>query len=113
LVGIEHYVINTMKSIYEIFKGNEHLIDLHPVEELIDYTQELEGMIFEKNMEKDKEHIFKSMLEDILTSCNELEENKLLVERYPDLYKKMDADIIVESLKKFILEMNRNHRLGL
>ena len=102
-----------MRSISQIFKDNEHLMDLHPVEELVDYTRELEGMVFEKNLEDDKEHILKSMLEDILNSCNELEENKLLVERYPDLYKKMDADIMVESLKNFILEMNRNHRLGL
>jgi len=34
-----------MKSISQIFKGNEHLMDLSPVEELIDYTQELEGQV--------------------------------------------------------------------
>jgi hypothetical protein len=88
-------------------------MDLHPVEELIQYTQELEGRVFEVNLEDDKEDIFKSMLQDILTSCNELEENKILIERYPELYKKMDAEILVENLKNYILEMNRIHKLRL
>ena len=37
-----------MKSISQIFQGNEHLMDLSPVEELIEYVQELEGQVFEK-----------------------------------------------------------------
>jgi hypothetical protein len=41
-----------MKSVSQIFKGNEHLMDLGPVEELIEYTQELEGMVFENKMEE-------------------------------------------------------------
>ncbi len=102
-----------MKNIRQIFKDNKELMDLHPVEELIQYTQELEGRVFEVNLEDDKEDIFKSMLQDILTSCNELEENKILIERYPELYKKMDAEILVENLKNYILEMNRIHKLRL
>lgn len=102
-----------MKNIRQIFKGNEELMKLQPVEELIEYTQELEGNVFEVNLEDDKEDIFKSMIQDILTSCNELDENKILVERYPELYKKMDAEILVDNLKKYILEMNRIHKLRL
>lgn len=102
-----------MKNIRQIFKGNEELMKLQPVEELIEYTQELEGNVFEVNLEDDKEDIFKSMIQDILTSCNELDENKLLVERYPELYKKMDAEILVDNLKNYILEMNRINKLRL
>jgi len=102
-----------MKNIRQIFKGNEELMKLQPVEELIEYTQELEGNVFEANLEDDKEDIFKSMIQDILTSCNELDENKILVERYPELYKKMDAEILVDNLKNYILEMNRIHKLRL
>lgn len=102
-----------MKNIRQIFKGNEELMKLQPVEELIEYTQELEGNVFEVNLEDDKEDIFKSMIQDILTSCNELDENKILVERYPELYKKMDAEILVDNLKNYILEMNRIHKLRL
>ena len=105
--------LGIMKSIHQIFKDNEHLMDLHPVEELIDYVQELEGKIFEADMEDDKEHIFKSMLQDIMNSCREYEENKILEERYPELYKKVDADTLVKNLLNYILEMNKTSKLGL
>jgi hypothetical protein len=104
-----------MKSISQIFKGNEYLIDLGPVEELIEYTQELEGQVLERKVEDsyDKEHMLKSMLSDILSSCKEYEENKILEERYPDLYEKVDADSLVKNLKDYILDMNFMNNLGL
>ena len=104
-----------MKSISQIFKGNEHLMDLDPVEELIEYTQELEGQVMETKVidSYDKEHILKSMLSDILSSCREYEENKLLQERYPDQYEKIDSDNLVKSLMGYIVEMNVKNNLGL
>ncbi len=102
-----------MKSIYQIFKDNEHLMDLPPIEELIDYTQELEGMVFESDMTDNKEQTLKSMLQEIMCSCQEYEENKILEERYPELYKKVDADTLVKNLLSYILEMNRVSFLGL
>ena len=102
-----------MKSINQIFKNNEHLMDLDPVGELIDYCQELEEKVIEINLEEDKEHIYKSMIQDILISCNELEESKLLAERYPDLYKKVDAETLVQNLKNYILDMNRVNNLNI
>jgi hypothetical protein len=102
-----------MKSVSQIFQGNEHLMDLHPVEELIDYVQELEGKVFESDMQINKEQIFKSILQDILNSCQEFEENKILEERYPELYKKVDADTLVKNLLNYILEMNRVSNLGI
>jgi predicted phage-related endonuclease len=102
-----------MKSISQIFKGNEHLMDLQPVEELIDYCQDLEEKVIETNLEENKEHIYKSIIQDILISCNELEESKLLAERYPDLYKKTDAETLVQNLKNYILDMNRINKLNI
>ena len=102
-----------MKSINQIFKGNEHLMDLQPVEELIDYCQDLEEKVIETNLEENKEHIYKSIIQDILISCNELEESKLLAERYPDLYKKTDAETLVQNLKNYILDMNRINKLNI
>jgi len=102
-----------MKSVSQIFQGNEHLMDLPPVEKLIDYVQELEGKVFESDMEDNKEQIFKSILQDILNSCQEFEENKILEERYPELYKKVDANTLVKNLLNYILEMNRVSSLGL
>jgi len=104
-----------MKSITQIFKGNEHLMDLQPVEELIEYTQELEGQVLERKVEDnyDKEHMLKSMLSDILDSCREYEQNKILEDRYPELYKKVDADSLVKNLMDYIITMNSKNDLRL
>jgi hypothetical protein len=42
--------------------------------------------------------MLKSMLSDILSSCREYEENKILQDRYPELYKNIDADTLVKNL---------------
>lgn len=104
-----------MKNITQIFKGNEHLMTLQPVEELIEYTQDLEGQVLERKVEDtyDKEHMLKSMLSDILDSCREYEENKILEERYPELYKKVDADSLVRNLMDYIISMNAKNDLRL
>ena len=104
-----------MKNIRQIFKGNEHLMDLSPVEELIDYTQELEGLLFEKNIEGnyDKEHMLKSMLQDILISCRDMEDTNQLADRYPGMYEKNDAESLVKNLKTYILDMSYKNKLGI
>jgi HEPN domain-containing protein len=104
-----------MKNIRQIFKNNEHLMDLTPVEELMEYTQELEGKVFEKNIEDNynKEHMLKSMLQDILTSCRDMEETNKLAERYPGMYEKSDAESLVKNLKDYILDMSFMNNLGL
>jgi len=104
-----------MKNISQIFKNNEHLMDLEPVEELIEYTIELEGQVFEKKIKDtyDKEHMLKTMLSDILTSCREYEQNKILEDRYPELHKKIDADDLVKNLMNYIVSMNAKNNLRL
>jgi len=104
-----------MKNIRQIFKGNEHLMDLNPVEELIDYTQELEGQILERKVEDnyDKEHMLKSMLQDILSSCRDMEDTNQLSDRYPGMYEKTDAESLVKNLKTYILDMNYKNKLGI
>ena len=104
-----------MKNIRQIFKGNEHLMGLNPVEELIDYTQELEGQILERKVEDnyDKEHMLKSMLQDILSSCRDMEDTNQLSDRYPGMYEKTDAESLVKNLKTYILDMNYKNKLGI
>ena len=93
-----------MRSITQIFEGNEHLMDLGPIEELIDYCRDLEGQVLERKIDDtyNKEHMLKTMLSDILTSCREYEENKLLQERYPNMIEKLDADHLVKNLMDYI-----------
>ena len=53
------------------------------------------------------------MLSDILSSCREYEENKILEDRYPELYKKVDADSLVSNLMDYIISMNAKNDLRL
>lgn len=90
-------------------------MDLSPVEELIEYTQELEGQVFEKKIQDnyDKEHMLKSMLQDILSSCRDMEDTNQLADRYPGMYDKTDAESLVKNLKMYILDMNYKNNLGI
>ena len=104
-----------MKNIKQLFRRRPDLLEKPEVQELIGYTQELEGQVFEKKIEEtyNKEHILKSMLSDILSSCREYEENKILEDRYPELYEKVDADSLVKNLMDYILTMNAKNDLRL
>jgi membrane-bound lytic murein transglycosylase MltF len=104
-----------MININKLFSRNPGLLDKPEVKKLIVYIQDLEGEIFEKKIEEnyDKEHMLKSMLSDILSSCREYEENKLLQDRYPDLYEKVDSDALVKNLMTYISDMNIKNDLRL
>ena len=98
-----------MKNIKQLFRGNLELLEKPEVQELI------EGQVMERKVEDsyDKEHMLKSMLSDILSSCREYEENKILEDRYPELYEKVDADSLVKNLMDYIISMNVRNDLRL
>lgn len=96
-----------MKNINQIFKKDKQLLNNSEVKELIDYCRDLEEKVLETKIQDtyDKEHMLKTMLSDILTSCREYEQNKILEDRYPELYKKIDADDLVKNLMNYIVSM--------
>jgi len=104
-----------MKNINQIFKNNKYLMDEPEVIELVEYTRELEEIVLQRKIEDsyDKEHMLKSMLLDILTSCRDMEETNQLSERYPGMYEKSDAESLVKNLKTYILDMNYKNNLGI
>lgn len=104
-----------MKNINQLFRRNPSLLDNPEIQELIVYVQELEGEVLDRKIDDnyDKEHMLKSMLSDILSSCREYEDNKILQDRYPDLYENIDADTLVKNLMVYILDMNRKNNLKL
>jgi hypothetical protein len=104
-----------VKNIKQLFRRQPGLLEKPEVQELIEYTQELEGQVMERKVEDnyDKEHMLKSMLSDILSSCREYEENKILQDRYPELYKNIDADTLVKNLMSYIISMNQKNKLGI
>ena len=104
-----------MKNINQIFKNNTSLMDHPEVDELIEYCRDLEEKVLETKIQDtyDKEHMLKTMLSDILTSCREYDQNKILADRYPELYKKIDADDLVKNLLEYINTMNSKYKLKL
>jgi len=104
-----------MKNINQIFKNNKHLMDETEVIELAEYTRELEEIVLQRKIEDsyDKEHMLKSMLSDILTSCRDMEDTNQLADRYPGMYEKSDAESLVKNLKTYILDMNYKNNLGI
>ena len=102
-----------MKNINQIFKNNKHLMDEPEVIELVEYTRELEEIVLQRKIEDsyDKEHMLRSMLLDILTSCRDMEETNQLSERYPGMYEKCDAESLVKNLKIYIMDMNYKNDL--
>jgi len=104
-----------MKNVNQIFKNNKHLMDEPEVIELVEYTRELEEIVLQRKIEDsyDKEHMLRSMLLDILTSCRDMEDTNQLSERYPDMYEKCDTESLVKNLKTYILDMNYKNNLGI
>jgi len=90
-------------------------MDQPEVIELIEYCQELEGEVIEKKIDNtyNKDHMLKTMLSDILSSCREYEENKILKDRYPELYNELDANSLVKNLMEYIITMNNKNNLRL
>ena len=90
-------------------------MDQPEVIELIEYCQELEGEVIEKKIDNtyNKDHMLKTMLSDILSSCREYEENKILKDRYPELYNELDANSLVKNLIDYIITMNNKNNLRL
>jgi hypothetical protein len=70
-------------------------------------------MVLQRKIEDsyDKEHMLKTMLSDILTSCRDMEETNKMSERYPDMYEKSDAESLVKNLKNYIMDMNYKNNL--
>ena len=104
-----------MKNINQLFRKRTDLLNNEEVQKLIEYTQDLEGKVLERKVEDtyNKEHLLKTMLSDILSSCKEYEENKILQDRYPELYKKIDADDLVKNLLEYITSINAKNNLKL
>ena len=90
-------------------------MDEPEVIELIEYCQELEGEVIEKKIDNtyNKDHMLKTMLSDILSSCREYEENKILKDRYPELYNELDSNYLVKNLMDYIITMNNKNNLRL
>lgn len=97
-----------MRSMYDIFQGNEHLMDLGPVEELIEYTQQLEGQVLERKIDDtyNKEEIYFQILKDIYESCNQTLEDQKTSDRFKET-PPVDFKMAIINLKKHLEVVQR------
>jgi hypothetical protein len=102
-----------MKSIRLIFKDKAHLMDEPCVDELIEYTRELEGEIMElkSRKESNKELILLDMIKEIMKGCDAMEKEQYEHERFS--FDAPDYKAGISNLKKYILERCRDEKIRL
>ncbi len=102
-----------MKSISQLFKGNEHLMDLSPVEELIDYTQELEDQVVENSQVIDQTVVLKQLISEIKQSCSSMIEEDEKHRRWPNDFEEVDFKNAIKNLKEYIITYCLDNKIRL
>ena len=105
-----------MKSIRQIFQFRKELLDEPEVQELVEYAQELEGLVMDKKIEDnyDKETILLGIIRDIYSSCNDTLKQDELHQRFPNDTEPIgDYKDSLINLKIFISDMCRENRINL
>lgn len=104
-----------MKSIKQIFKNNPGLLDEPEVQELIEYTQELEGQLFDKVIDKksDKQDVLLMMIRDIHKSCGDTIKEDELFQRFPNEVNPVDYKEAIINLQKYISNLCFDYKIEL
>ena len=105
-----------MKSIRQIFQYRRDLLDEPEVRELIEYAQELEGLVLDKKIDEvhNKEHILLAMIRDIYSSCKDILKQDELHQRFPSEVEPIgDYKDSISNLTKYITDMCRDNKINL
>lgn len=102
-----------MRSINQIFKGNEHLMDLEPVDSLIDYCKDLEDEVVENKQKSDQTIILKQLISEISKSCFELLEDDKKSERWSNDFEKIDFKESIVNLREYIIKYCLENKIKL
>jgi hypothetical protein len=105
-----------VKSIRQIFQFRKELLGEPEVQELVEYAQELEGLVMDKKIEDnyDKEDVLLGIIRDIYSSCKDTLEQDELHERFPNEVDPIeDYKESIVNLKRFISDMCRENRINL
>ena len=102
-----------MRSINQIFKGNEHLMDLEPVDSLIDYCKDLEDEVVENKQKSDQTIILKQLISEISKSCFELLEDDKKYERWSNDFEKIDFKESIVNLREYIIKYCLDNKIKL
>ncbi|SNR87600.1 hypothetical protein [Flavobacterium sp. ov086] len=102
-----------MRSVREIFKSKEYLLDEPEVEKLIKYCEELQDEIVEFKFQKtnNKELAMLDMLKEVIKGCNEIEKELIEHERFG--YEAPDYEATISNLKNYIYSRCRDEKIWL
>jgi hypothetical protein len=102
-----------MKSINQIFKTNNSLMEEPEVMELIDYCKDLEDEVVECAQKNDQTIILKQLISEISKSCFELLEDDKKSERWSSDFEKIDFKESIINLREYIIKYCLDNKINL
>ncbi|HEU0126113.1 hypothetical protein [Flavobacterium sp.] len=102
-----------MKSIREIFRNNQSLLEEPEVMQLVDYCSELQDEIVELKFQKtdNKELAMLDMIKEVIKGCDAIEREQMEHERYG--YDAPDYISTIADLKRYIYSRCRDEKIWL
>ncbi|RKR10198.1 hypothetical protein C8C83_1869 [Flavobacterium sp. 90] len=102
-----------MKSVREILKNKEYLLDEPEVEKLVEYCEELQDEIVEFKYQKtnNKELAMLDMLREVIKGCNDIEKEQMEHERFG--YEAPNYEDTISNLKSYIYRRCRDEKIWL
>lgn len=107
-----------MRSVREIFKSKQYLLDEPEVEKLVEYCEELQDEIVEFKYQKtnNKELAMLDMLKEVIKGCNAIEKEQMEHERFgfeaPN-YEAPNYEATISNLKSYIYSRCRDEKIWL
>ena len=100
-----------MKSIREIFKNNQSLLEEPEVTQLVDYCSELQDELVELKFQKtdNKELPLIDMIKEVVKGCEALEKEQMEHERFG--YDAPDYQSTISNLKNYIYRRCRDEKI--
>lgn len=100
-----------MKSIREIFRNNETLLEEKEVQNLVAYCEELQDEIVELKFQKtdNKELALIDMIKEVIKGCEALEKEQMEHERFG--YDAPDYESTISSLKRYIYSRCKDEKI--
>ncbi|CAI2766059.1 hypothetical protein [Flavobacterium collinsii] len=102
-----------MKSVQEIFKNREYLLEQPEVEKLVEYCEELQDELIEFKFQKtnNKELAMLDMLKEVIKGCNAIEKEQMEHERFG--YEAPNYQATISNLKSYIYSRSRDEKIWL
>ena len=115
-IGIWHLkfeIYLNMRSVREIFKSKEYLLDEPEVEKLVEYCEELQDEIVEFKYQKtnNKELAMLDMLKEVIKGCTAIEKEQMEHERFG--FEAPNYEATISNLKNYIYSRCRDEKIWL